>query len=33
MKILARLTKNPQLDESGCREPFKVLELRGDSTN
>lgn len=29
---LARPTKNPQLNESGCREPFKVLELRDDSS-
>ena len=33
MKSLASPTKNPPLDESGSREPFKVLELRGDSTN
>lgn len=33
MKNLASPPKNPELDESGGREPSKVLELRGDSTN
>lgn len=30
MKRLARPTENPQPDESGNREPFNNLELKGD---
>lgn len=33
MKSPVSPTRNPRLGESGSREPFKVLELRGDSTN